>query len=333
MQDAIVKRNSSIDLLRFFCAFGVVLVHSGSGFWNWSRVFAFCAVPCFFMISGFLFFSKECDCRDRLKKHMKRMLRLLLVSTFFFAMYKELVFFAESGCIYTPSAAWALNFFLFNDNPFAVHLWYFSAYLYVLACVYIANRLKCYKMLLFSIPFLLMINLIIGNYSIICFHRTFPLLWTRNFFFDGLPFFLIGGLVLRLKKIFSGKIIFVGICVSAIILYLEQMLLISKKLNGDGNIFLGTIPLCMLILLFFSKQNISENLFSEIGRKYSLMIFIVHPIILDFVRNILGIGSITRSEVHGIISFFVPLLVFSLSLLWSFVFYLFQDKFWRSRSG
>lgn len=333
MQNAIVKRNASIDLLRFFCAFGVVLVHSGSGFWNWSRVFAFCAVPCFFMISGFLFFSKEWGCDERLKKNMKRMLKLLLVSTSLFAIYKEIVFFVKSGCFYMPSLVWVPNFFVFNDNPFAVHLWYFSAYLYVLVCVYMANRLKCYKMLWFGIPFLLMMNLIVGNYSIICFHRTFPLLWTRNFLFDGLPFFLIGGLVLKMKKIFSRRIIFVGICASAIFLYLEQMLLICKKINGDGNVFLGTIPLCILTLLFFSKQNIRENFFSEIGRKYSLMIFIVHPIILEFVRNILGIGSIPRSEVHGIISFFVPLLVFTLSLLWSFVFYSIQGKFLRSRGG
>lgn len=243
-------------------------------------------------------------------------------------------FYVESGCFYIPSVAWVSNFIFFNDNPFAVHLWYFSAYLYVLVCIYMANRLKCCKMLLYSVPFLLLVNLIIGNYSMICFHRTFPLLWTRNFLFDGLPFFLIGGFLFRRNEFFFKKRnIFVALCASAIFLYLEEMLLVDNRINGDGNVFLGTIPLSICILLFFCKINIGENFFSEIGRKYSLMIFIVHPIILDFVRYILGVGAIPRSQVCGIVSFFIPLLVFVLSLLWSFLFYLVQDRISHNHAG
>lgn len=48
------ERNHSIDALRLLCAFFVVTLHYHPSSWNFITPITYCAVPIFFMISGYL---------------------------------------------------------------------------------------------------------------------------------------------------------------------------------------------------------------------------------------------------------------------------------------
>lgn len=52
-----IERNYSIDILKFICAILVVFLHTDCVYHDYILPLTRCAVPCFFMISGYLLFN------------------------------------------------------------------------------------------------------------------------------------------------------------------------------------------------------------------------------------------------------------------------------------
>lgn len=52
-----MKRLYNIDSLKFLCAFLVVLIHMHTPYQESIMPLTRCAVPCFFIISGYMYFT------------------------------------------------------------------------------------------------------------------------------------------------------------------------------------------------------------------------------------------------------------------------------------
>ena len=87
------------------------------------------------------------------------------------------------------------KFILLNENPFGFHLWYIGAYLYTLIIVFFSVKCNKFKYIWWSVPFLLLLDLCLGKYSLVLRHKEFPFILVRNFLCVGIPYFSIGMLL------------------------------------------------------------------------------------------------------------------------------------------
>ena len=189
-------RNFSVDSLKFVCAVLVVFLHVNSKGHAYYLPITRCAVPCFFMISGYFLMSE--NMKARLVMGCNKISRITAISTLLFAVVTLATHHFELSSI-IPSFSDLAIFVLLNDNPWGFHLWYLGAYLYVLLICIIIDKYNKWNQAFMAVPILLVIDLIIGKYSILIMGHEFPYIYARNFLFVGLPYFLIGAYIKRKK--------------------------------------------------------------------------------------------------------------------------------------
>lgn len=185
------QRNYSIDVLKFICAVLVVFLHTDFKWHDMILPFTRCAVPSFLMISGFLLYSGEGIGQERLMRNIKHILHIFLWSTLLFFIYKEALSIVH-GELFVPSFKQWVFFLIFNENPFAGHLWYLGAYLYVLLIMVAVDKYNLWKYMLWFTPLLLMGDLVLGKYSLLLLGKEYPFVYVRNFLFVGIPYFMLG---------------------------------------------------------------------------------------------------------------------------------------------
>lgn len=199
-----MKRLHNIDSLKFLCAVLVIFLHVHTPYQEYILPLTRCAVPCFLIISGYLIYS---DDRMKLEGHLKkgicRMFQILVWSTLLFAAVKFLFAFKNNDFSFLNLKTLA-KFVLLNENPFGFHLWYIGAYLYALVIIYFSVKGNKLKYIWWSVPILLMLDLCLGKYSLVLWHKEFPFILVRNFLCVGLPYFSIGMLLKQWKEQMPG---------------------------------------------------------------------------------------------------------------------------------
>lgn len=188
----IMAREPGLDLLKVICAAMVVLLHVDWVLHDLFVPLTRCAVPCFFMISGYLMADEGKLRPEKLTRAIKKIFVIILWSSIIFAVYQEISCLLTYGSLYLPGKWQWIRFVLFNEHPFGFHLWYLSAYLYVLLICLAAGKFIQLRRLFFLIPLLLLCDLVLGKYSNILIGKEFDFIICRNFLFVGLPYFLLG---------------------------------------------------------------------------------------------------------------------------------------------
>lgn len=278
-------RNFSIDLLKFICAVLVVFLHSD---WKYRDVLlplTRCAVPCFFMISGYLLYERESENIPKVKHSLKKILSITIYATFLFFIYKNLISLVTSGVFYFPQLYEMIHWVLFNECPFAFHLWYLYAYLYVLLIVWLFQKKSNLNLLFIISPILLVSDLLLGKYGMFFYRTELPVFYIRNFLFVGIPYFSIGCLINQFRKeVNYSKIVYLsGIVLFALTSYLERFIFSKFEFQVVREHYLSTTFLSVCLFLFFLKCNLEkENFFSRLGKSESLYLYLLHPIILVF---------------------------------------------------
>jgi surface polysaccharide O-acyltransferase-like enzyme len=279
------NRNHSIDILRFVCSILVIFIHT-----DWRYYYEFlpvtrCAVPCFFIISGYLLFDKEKRTikPERLKRSIIHVIKISFWATLFFIVWKELLYITSSdGYIWIPSIKSMQKWVFLNVHPFVVHLWYLFAYLYVLLIIMLVNKYNKWKQLYFFVPLLLAphIILLLSNLNL-------SYIYVRNFLFTGLPFFAIGTMIksksnINVNKNKRNKVILITcIILFSITSILEKSFLLSVGKPAVRELYISSIILAIcLFLLALSFENKQKTWLSVIGEKESLYIYIFHPVVI-----------------------------------------------------
>lgn len=293
-------RYTSLDKLKCICAFLIVCIHApypgkiGEYFISLTRI----AVPVFFMISGF-FYSK-----NNRNTQISKVFKLLIISNVIYLLWGCLLAMLRGELSLYLSNIFTgkniLSFLFLNETHISAHLWYLGALLYVLIIEKYLSNIQKEAILIYLSPFLLIMDLLLGKYSLVFFGKEFPYIFVRNWLFVGLPFFSIGVFIRnhyqQIKQKFSSRSL--GICF--ILLFsattiLERMLLEHFEKNAVRDQYLSTIFLSISIfiyfLLFVSK---GENCISAIGKNEATWIYILHPLLISITSVIaekLGIGD------------------------------------------
>lgn len=267
-------RNYSFDTLKLICAIFVIFIHTPQPeIWgNYITPLIRCAVPIFFMISGYFTYGKK-DITHTIHKRIAQLLKIFGVVFIFYFVFSLIANGKDS--LEHLSVLFSYNFILLNSVPYSMHLWYISAYIYVLLIILLVERFNLYKWLYFITPILLLTGLLIGKYSEILLDHYFPPNYTRNFLLTGLPFFTLGMLIKKAKQL--PNIYMSGVlCIIFYILGFIEVLYVKNL----GDFYASTIFLSLSIFILFTNiKQVKDNIFSKTGREDSLYIYLLHFII------------------------------------------------------
>lgn len=300
------ERNYSLDLLKIILAFLVVLHHSPSPIHDIMWPITSCAVPSFFMISGYFLFGKEIS----YNRMMKRAIRITKIFCWSLLIF-YICFWVRHEEPYIPNLKDICLLVFVNSVPFGLHLWYLTAYIYALIILAILARKN--KILWFGyisiVGLLLYFMLDIWHiyYNV---PRFLTLIYcTRNFFFTAIPMMSLGAMVSNWKPD-SGKTkwIVASLIVFSICAVIEAN---TFHLNNHiGDYFFFTIPVSFsLLMLFLNCEIRKQNVLAKWGARYSLFIYLLHPIMISILAYQVGRDT-----------YFVGVLAFTISLLVSVVF-------------
>ncbi|MGN0498768.1 MAG: acyltransferase family protein [Acutalibacteraceae bacterium] len=319
-----VERWKNFDALKVICSFLIVCIHApfpgemGQYFTALSRI----AVPIFFMITGFFYHNTIKN--NKVKSQIKKIAVLVLWTNLLFFLWSILKTILTGADIInylktTVTIKALLKFIFLNETPFGAHLWYLSAILYVLIIVAVFDKIKGRKILYIISPLLLIGDLLLGKYSLLLFGREFPYIIVRNFLFVGIPYFLLGTLIFKnrekLVAVLKNKkvIMLFLIMLFSITTFLEHYFLVSNDVNSTRDHYISTTFLAVAVFLFFmvseGQFRILGNKISQIGKNYSMLIYIFHPIFITILLKIVERLGLTNEYmiIQPIIVFFVTL--------------------------
>lgn len=298
------ERKHSIDVLRLVCACMVILLHTDGPQHAALVPITRCAVPCFFMISGYLLFSDVKDGTNRLIKNIRRIFTVLIWSTLIFTLYKEFLAILGTGMLFIPSVKDWMIFLLFNENPMGEHLWYLGAYLYVLFAMTLVGKYNLWKWMFPLVMFLLVINFVFGCYSVVLFGRGFYHVYLRNWLFVGIPCFTIGALIKQKESIC--KHVNKHFIEGGIVLFSLSSIGVTTFLHSIDKMpiiefYPSSILLAVCLLLLAIRSDVQECRIAKIGRRDSLYIYIFHPIVIWACSPIFHIFGKCRDSVAPIL--------------------------------
>ena len=329
------NRKIGLDILKFIVAFLVICIHAPfeGEFGKYLIAIARCAVPVFFMITGF-FYNEQID-SSKSNKQILKVLKLCIFSNILYIMFQMIIYLIDKknpiilfNNIFNRTAI--TNFILYNNSPVYFHLWYLNSLLYVLVVMKFVNKYKFMKYMYIVTPVLLMLDLIYGKYSLLLLHKEIPYIHVRNFLFVGIPYFCIGNYINKkiynkIKEKDNRKYIFL-IIVFVVSTILERYLLIEFNINATRDHYISTTFLSTFLFLYFllyknngEKKNKYENFIAKIGREYSLLIYIIHPAVIEILNRILINFKIYKKEYPIFIFVFTLILCICYKKIYSII--------------
>ena len=324
----IKKQYDLINAMRFIAAFFVVAihVHFPGSFGNGVIAIARFAVPFFFMVSGFFsYYADKTVIPGKMKHKMKHVLVLLLgsISLYFVyyaatnAMNGSFGKFLKSIFSFKSLAA----FFIFNHPPFAEHLWFLSALLYVYIVFYVFTKTGFDKKCAFLIPVLSIGGVLFREVKEIfpdfASHAGFlnQAFLYRNFVFVGLPFFLMGYFIRiyadKMTEKLSDSLLIV------LMLFGTAEAVLVDAFHTQKSVYLGTILAVFAFFVFMLKleDKVKVPVLASLGAKYSLYIYIFQVLVIYVVKTagevipIVGKGLDLLNSVMPIVIFILTLAV------------------------
>ena len=278
-------------------------------------------VPLFFMTSGFFSISQDQDkAKKKLRTKVLRTLKLVVVYYVLNICYDVIVkcwlFHQETisqmiSILINPKSI--KDAIVWNRTLIGIGGWFLPALMFCYGIVYFlyCNRMieKAYK---FIIP------LFIG-YFIISRGMAIPVWYSRNYLFDGLPFFLIGAYCSQNKEridfIDKSKLLLLtgGIGIGCV-----------ERFTGGYDLYVGVIIAAVAIFAFAIK-NESYTLghcLEFIGENLTLNVYLIHPLILQLLYCYEDIFN-----VQGVVyEWCRPVIVIIVTLTLSKVIYILQRK-------
>ena len=286
------KSFPGLDYLKMILALLVVMRHACQYFAPSNSIFyiinvnilSVCAVPCFFTISGYLFFSRE---NASIKKQCIRLFRLYLIWTLLYLPLNVVLIINKKLTILD-----LLKNFLFSGSYY--HLWFLPALIVALLLNYwLRNKNIVIVAICFS--FLFIIALLSEPYNFLVSERIDSLfkfyasifLTCRNGLFFGSIYVFIGRMLTNIDKyeINAHKIILLFV-IGLLFLFAEGILLSLYKHYEVINILSACIILSPMMFLTFIKIHDTKNFSALRCRRFSTVMFCSHPIILGITSKL-----------------------------------------------
>ncbi len=310
------KQNECLNFFKGISCWGILYMHTSydclvSSFVSCLVRFA---IPLFFMISGYYIYNADREVVA--KKVPKKVVHILKLSVFSVILY--LVY----GGILSPLLnGKAINFMDYLANEFTYKkvwnlivfnqwgiLWFLFALLYCYLILIPINKYDWYKKAYILIPVL--IGLLIFARGIIQYLALIPeeinIIYFRNFIFMGFPFFMLGNMIHKyenhlLNKI-TGKRLILIMCAGTTISCIERYIVALE-------FFIGTLfaVVCIFIYALQNPDNRIIKPVAKIGRDYSLVMYIGHPIANDILICLFRLIGLEQNKIFLITK---PFLIF-----------------------
>jgi surface polysaccharide O-acyltransferase-like enzyme len=307
-----VQRKNGIDLFRLIAALFVLTLHNEYdkipiAFAEGIQLSTRWAVPFFFMCTGYFLNKKIINGKLdflRIQNNLVHLISILLVTTLLFSplaiIRYDLVFHVA-------------NLFL----GVYYHLWFVGAMIFGYVFIWYIFYIGRSSLLPWISLFILGMNLLSSSYNVFTGIDLGADLYN---FLISIPFMYIGLAASKLKLNNSIRPILVALVIAGFLLqFLEARLIFDqiKPNHFDHKILLGTIIMAVALFLFSATINLKKNVFSTLGQKHSLFIYLYHPfahaIVAKTFTLILPIAYIGLGQVIN------PFLTFILMILASVI--------------
>lgn len=295
-------RNCSIDIFRYFCAILIVIIHTnpmadyGANIsFGVSQILPRIGVPFFFAVAGYFYTQKL----EKGQKVFLSYIKKLFTTYFIWSCVYLLVEFISwgHGQIKGFVVTSALNFLVKGSY---YHFWFFPALIISVCIVTLIYKLRLQK-LLFPLGLILYAVGCIGcsYYSI---GIKIPLLSQlygfseflviRRIFFMGLPFFICGQFVNKIRskalKIGNAKL-FVLLTAAIAVWFAEIILVVKMGLQQNIIITFGLFPLLVVVMLFLLKNPLPKlRKLSEKCRILANFTYYSHPLIMLVIKTFIA---------------------------------------------
>ncbi len=318
------ERYKAFDWLKGLCAILVIFAHSPfPGAAGQVIIDAVCreTVPVFLMITGFFYGNIAKHKRE--EEQISKIWKLIIWSNALYLIWQLVLHRYTDGEYYWYytfiNFETFFNWLIFNKPPFCVPLYYLNAILYVLYIVAFFDTVKTRKILYYFIPVSFLLSVFLSKYWFLLGDAPFEDKYFLNYFFVGLPYFLIGDIIgCNKEKIVSffknntKRMVLLGVSIAVLcVIGVINESYFAGSLEGKSfiyqvvNIILVLAKNFMPVLAFIFaisvnfKENKFNNLMSTVGRKYSLNMYIFHIIMIegfDVVKKKLGLQYVAVME-------------------------------------
>lgn len=319
------KKNTTLNILKFIACFAVVTLHCtfpgviGKVIYGNARF----AVPLFFMISGYYIYSSDTDIvTNKLPGKIRHIMHIYLsmeVLYFFWYCIKSAIEHPGiHGIIIWVSTIFKIEnlirFIFFQTTCIASAAWFLVSLILCYTITYLISRYNLWTKTFVFIPILLCLNLFLGE--------VIPFMgidsqwyWCSNYWVLGFPFYAFGYFIRihenEIQRLFSSKMLFWGIIGSIVVNLIERILTHASQLFASNIVFVFCAFVFCLKSPFYFKDSRITRFFSNIGDRYSLGVYVLHPLIRDLYRMVADRIGIASSVVW---QWFVPVLTFSSSV-------------------
>lgn len=323
----------SIDIFKFIYALMVIGIHSqpfgdrlNDGLYA-TTIFRI-AVPFFFCVSSYLFFSKD---KQDIGKYVLRLFKFDVAWTILQSPYVIYKFFVISDQQFPISIINLIRSMLVGESYMGS--WYIHAsWLGLLILYYMTKVMKEKYMYLFS-SLLLILALFDTSYKFLCYNidsniivqkynAIYNLITPSESFLIAIPYMAIGYYLAKNKVCTTWNVsvlwgVIIGLC--AICLYEAQMCrklydaYIIRDINPRFECFFTIIPMVFLILVALPKTFVKLKTNTCIYmRKLSILIYLSHQILMMIIYKLIGIENGLSFYILTLISS----LSFSIIIIW-----------------
>ena len=247
-------RNLWLDLFKLVMCWMIISIHFVWETYAYHPVYRL-AVPLFFAISGYFNYRRDPQKRHNgARSFIERSLKYMVIGFGFYIVFDFILCYVDGkGVGYYFTTLFYENFlfdFLFLNRPITysgAQLWFLIALFVVSIVHYALVRFQKEHWYRWIVPVTLAIQLFFGAYMRLFQETDMPIRYTRNAWFDGLPFFGTGYLLaqydLHKKKWYKWLYLLLGA-----VFFLLQ---IPEHSLVQTEVYASTVPATAFLLLFF----------------------------------------------------------------------------------
>ncbi|MBS6921960.1 MAG: acyltransferase [Lachnospiraceae bacterium] len=291
------ERNHTLNYIKALACFCVLMLHCGfpgiigKFIYGPSRF----AVPFFFMVSGYYVYSQNTSkVLSKLPRKIKHIAVLLVGAECTYLIWHIIQSAIEGRVkgVYdwftnTFTVEKGVRFIIFQTTPVGDVSWFLVALILCYIVTYPIAKYNLWNLTIRMIPVLLLINIIFGEVAPF-WGINVQWYWCSNFWLLGFPFYAMGYWVRRKQNELcvncSVKSTALAVILSIILITIERVF------TSANQFFIGNIFLALSLFLFsirypsvFKEKYFVEN----IGEKYSVYIYILHPVVRDILYGLI----------------------------------------------
>ena len=235
------------------------------------------SVPFFFMVSGYFCFYPEISNGGGYNYSIiqRKLTHILKIVSWSFLFYLFFAFVLKGTYTLTRYDIW--SFGVFNSPIIVVgQLWFLFALLYdyiAFGLIWKGNKIKLFYYIS-AVLFVVYICLAQGAHL---YGIKIPNMYYRNWLIEGLPFFFAGHWIhANQDKIrISDKVLILIVLVSTLLCLVER-----RIMGRDFGVNIMTLPQVFALFIYAVKYpDRHKGLIQEIGKRYSMWVYILHPFV------------------------------------------------------